>query len=331
MNTQRAEDYVPRGFAITTEDLNRVAALLARAGTPQDLKTIALSVLKARMEHGHDLSPVVSLGQSTEVLVRFWEPGSEWETGDVVLLVHDPFGNSKFQLFVGVVEYVDTEVVEIQMGELQCTKTYLRTLPGTENAHQFGSASESWREIVIDLAEKKLRSGDPDEEAEGRLLQDGERILTCLVKSLRQDARFIGLADKWYLTDRLPRIDHESMQAVHHFLLQNQPASLDEVLPFVQGRPRNDACLLKLAVHNALQQSPDRFENIGTPARPLWQARLPAHDKAQVTHFAFDPQTFEILCRPGQRLSQRLARRLQELDLYAHVVTFPEWHLPARS
>jgi len=64
------------------------------------------------------------------------------------------------------------------------------------------------------------------------------------------------------------------------------------------------------------------FENTGTPARPQGQAGLPDIEQAKATHYAYDPQTYEILCRPGQRLSQKKAQRLQELKLYAHVVSF---------
>ena len=85
-----------------------------------------------------------------------------------------------------------------------------------------------------------------------------------------------------------------------------------------------DTTLWRMALHIALHGSPERFENIGTPARPQWKARLPEVEQAEVTHYAYDPQTHEILCRPGQRLSQKKAQRLQELNLYAHVVTFAE-------
>jgi hypothetical protein len=54
------------------------------------------------------------------------------------------------------------------------------------------------------------------------------------------------------------------------------------------------------------------------------EARLPDFEQAEVTHYAYDPQTYEILCRPGQRLSQKKAQRLRELNIYAYVVTFPE-------
>jgi hypothetical protein len=61
-----------------------------------------------------------------------------------------------------------------------------------------------------------------------------------------------------------------------------------------------------------------------TPLDGKRQARQPDFEQAVVTHYAYDPQTYEILCRPGQRLSQKKAQRLQELNLYAYVVAFPE-------
>jgi hypothetical protein len=69
-----------------------------------------------------------------------------------------------------------------------------------------------------------------------------------------------------------------------------------------------------------------RFEDMSSPARPQgqWESQLSNVEQTEVTHYAYDPQTYEILCRPGQRLSQKKAQRLQELKLYAHVVTFAE-------
>ena len=57
-------------------------------------------------------------------------------------------------------------------------------------------------------------------------------------------------------------------------------------------------------------------------AGPQDKAPLPDIEQSEVTHYAYDPQSYEILCRPGQRLSEKKARRLQELNLYRHVVTF---------
>ena len=63
-----------------------------------------------------------------------------------------------------------------------------------------------------------------------------------------------------------------------------------------------------------------------TPFDGKRQARPPDYERADVTHYAYDPDTYEILCRPGQRLSKKKAQRLQELNLYAHVVVSAEQH-----
>ena len=69
---------------------------------------------------------------------------------------------------------------------------------------------------------------------------------------------------------------------------------------------------------------PEPSENMSTPAHLQWKARMPDVEQADVIYYAYDPQTYEILCRPGQPLSQRKAERLQEFSLYAHMVRFAE-------
>ena len=70
----------------------------------------------------------------------------------------------------------------------------------------------------------------------------------------------------------------------------------------------------------------NRFEDKGLSARPPGQGEppLPEVAQAEVTHYAYDPETYEILCRPGQRLSQKKTQRLQELKLYARVIRSAE-------
>ena len=65
-----------------------------------------------------------------------------------------------------------------------------------------------------------------------------------------------------------------------------------------------------------------RFEHKESPASSSSESPLPDLEQAEGTHYAYDPETYEVVCRPGQRLTQRKAQRLQELRLYAHVVTF---------
>jgi hypothetical protein len=186
------------------------------------------------------------------------------------------------------------------------------------------------REIALDLIREQVEpgAGNANEQAEGILLKHGERILSLLAAALAFDPRFTGLEDKWFLLDKLPRIEHETLQKVYRGLLQTPSSSVDEILSVVEEARSTDQALWKMALHTALRRSPERFENRGTPAHPQWKARLPGIEQAEVTHYAYDPQTYEILCRPGQRLSEKKAKRLQELNLYMHVVTFAESHSP---
>jgi hypothetical protein len=65
----------------------------------------------------------------------------------------------------------------------------------------------------------------------------------------------------------------------------------------------------------------ERFESANTPTGSPSKLQPPDVAGSEVTHYAYDPETYQILCRPDQRLSQKKAQRLQDLNLYAHVVT----------
>ena len=186
-------------------------------------------------------------------------------------------------------------------------------------------APQELKQIALRIIRRRMeQDGNGNDPEESILLKYGERIVGHLEEALQSDPRFTSLEGKWFLADKLPAIEPESLQKIHRMLLQTTSSSVDEILSVVKAERSTDKTLWRLAVQTALQRSPERFENIGTPARPQWKARLPEVEQAEVTHYAYDPQTYEILCRPGQRLSQKKVQRLQELNLYAHVVTFAE-------
>ena len=187
-------------------------------------------------------------------------------------------------------------------------------------------APQELREIALGLLRGHLESdpGDPNEQAEEVLVAYGERILSLLAAALQFDPRFTGLEDKWFLVEKLPRLERESLQKIHRQLLQKPSSSVEEILSVLKEGQGTDPTLRKMALQAALRRLPERFENTGTSAHPQWRARLPGFAQAEVTQYAYDPQTYEILCRPGQRLSEKKAKRLQELELYGQVVTFAE-------
>lgn len=189
------------------------------------------------------------------------------------------------------------------------------------------AAPQELKEIALHIIQGRMERGDDPgiiQPAEGVLLKDGQRILSRLADALQFDPRFTGLEGKWFLAEKLPRIERDALQKIHRRLLQTPSLSDEEMLSVVNENGSTDRTLWRMALHAALRWSPERFENIGTPARPQWKSRLPDIEQAKVTHYAYDPETYEVLCRPGQQLTQKKADRLQELKLYAHVVTFAE-------
>jgi hypothetical protein len=191
---------------------------------------------------------------------------------------------------------------------------------------EIDEAPQELKAIAMYLIQGRMEQGSDNvnEQTEDVLLKHGEHILSRLAEALQLDSRFTSLEGKWFIADKLPIIEPDALHKAHHFLLQNPSSPVDEILSVLKEERSTDKSLLRMAVHAALRRSPERFENIGTPARPQWKARLPDVEQAEVTHYAYDPETYEVLCRPSQRLSQKKAQRLQELNLYALVVSFAE-------
>ena len=130
--------------------------------------------------------------------------------------------------------------------------------------------------------------------------------------------------DRMGIADHLARADRP--QELHELALDLLRARLKEKADHA-GQQAEDILLehgerILNLLDAALQSDPQRFENVGTSEYPQWKARLPEFGQAEVIQYAYDPQTYEVLCRPGQRLSEKRAKRLQELDLYRQVVRF---------
>jgi hypothetical protein len=320
MTTIYNDDYWSNQFSVTQDDLKRIIERLEHESAPLELKEIATRIVKGRLEYGHDLSPAALTSLTGKASVRLWDPACKWQPGDLVLVAYNPdkyHPNNTKAAFLG-------EVLEIQNRDGGIAfinidgvgrKGFSLATPGSKKA-------SVWREAVREAVEKKLQSGDIKQQAEGVLLKHGAHIFSQLLNTLEADNRFTGLDNKWHVTRNLPRLEEASLRAVHRALLEKPSASIDELSQAVGAGAKANETLLRMAVNAALQQEPARFKNTGTSARPQWQAQLPTPEEAVVTHFAYDPKTYLILCRPGQRLTQKQAQRLQELELYASIVTF---------
>ena len=69
----------------------------------------------------------------------------------------------------------------------------------------------------------------------------------------------------------------------------------------------------------ALSKVPDLF----LPSETGWQVvppPPPPWDKAVGIYYVYDPKTYEIILKPGEKLKKKDAERLMELGFYADVV-----------
>lgn len=305
-----SEEYWLNEFTITTADLNRFQERILRDNTPLDTTSLVKQLIKGRLEFGHEISPSVLKSWTGKDSVRIWDPFEKWSVGDGIIVPKN-VGGDNYECFVGEVVSVDQikTHIEIRLDGQNKLVTYRYGNPKATGVHQF----------AVTLAEKKYKKA---EGVEGIVARFGNRIVSALLHALESDERFVGLEGKWYIIHDLPVIESSIIKSIYPTLLQRDLFTLNELLSMVQIEGLQDETLLKMAMQIALQKLPERFENIGTPARPLWKALPPLIEKAKVKYYAYDPKTYEVLCRPGEQLPLEKAQRLIDLNLYKFIVTF---------
>jgi hypothetical protein len=256
--------------------------------------------------------------------VYLWDPEKiDWAVGNLVLIARDPDYRDDYKAFLAVITGFDEKHVRVKLDDGEET-SYQRFLPGTSMTILEGSKASIHRETVRKAVERQLQSTNLKQQAEGLLLKHGNVILSHLYDSLKSDSQFIGVEGRWYLVDRLTRIEVKTLKSIHQLLLQRSSFILDDVALLVAMDGVSDEVMLKMSIQAALLQLPERFENLSMTGRPQWRALPPKPEQAKILYYVYDPQTYEVLCCPGQDLSKKSADRLQEINVYSSVVIFRE-------
>ncbi len=305
-----SDEYWLEEFTISAADLDRFHERIRQDNKIFDTTSLVKQLIKGRLEFGHEVSPSVLKSWTGKDSVRIWDPFVKWSVGDGIIIPKN-IGDDNYECFVGEVISVDEikpHHIEIRLDGQDKPVIFRYGNPDAIGVGQFAK----------DLVEKKYG------EVERIVLRFGNRIVSALLHALESDERFVGLEGKWYLVLKLPVIELSIFKSMYQILLQKTSFTLNDLLPMVQIDGLQNETLLKMAIQIALQQLPERFVDIGTLAHPLWKARLPEPDQAQILYYAYDPQSYEILCFPGQHLNQNNAKRLQELNIYSQVVAFAE-------
>ncbi|MGQ9594804.1 MAG: hypothetical protein ACUVXH_09805 [Anaerolineae bacterium] len=318
-----SDDYWTTRFEVTKADLDRIANYIRETRQAHDLTALAHRVVRGRIRYGPETSAAARETWSKDPSVRLWDPAATWQVGDRVVVArrarHGP--KDRFEARMGEIvgettvqregRTIPTLVLRLD-GEREPAK-YELAPPGSEEA-------ERWRRMVEAVTGSQRASSDLEEQVEGILLQHGARIVSQLLEALQSDSRFLELEGRWFLRSLLTLLTAEQMASLYHNLLGRvEPLSTEDLLPLVQPPPPEGSKGL-FSLYAALCQHPNRFANRGTPTRPLWKAVPPPPERAVGACYAYDPETYEILLSPGQRVTDPLAQRLQELGLYDFVV-----------
>lgn len=315
MTSHLDDAYWTEEFDITVSDLDRIAARIGEQRTAISLDKMAERVVYGRLRHGPEESPSALPPGIIDSAVRLWDATGDFHCGDRVIVARSIGGG--LEVFLAEIAVVEPGQVRVRLDRTGEKVTYRRQQPGS-------AAASRWRARLEKEVEEKMIAPDLTERSRAVLARHGERIIGRLQAALEVDARFLELDNRWFLRELLQPLGPAQLTGLFRQLLdRTTPVGTAELVQLVSPPlPEGDVGLFSL--YQALAQAPQRFRNVGSATRPLWEAIAPKPippEHAVVDCYAYDPTTYEILVRPGQRMTPRLAQRLQELDLYVDLVS----------
>jgi len=318
MSDVYSDTYWAEEFDVTTADLDRIARRMRESRSAYDLTELARRVVRGRLRHGPEQSPAALPPWAEDPSVRLWDPAGKWEKGDRVLVWTWSYAERQQRVMVGEIVELTVSNAKVAVKDIRDPdRTFLLAPPGSENATR-------WYRTIEQAVNAMRQICQGEDRTDLVLLEHGERIVSRLLDALQADERFLTLEGRWFLRELLEPLSDVQIEGLFQWMLaRSEPASTADLVPLVDPPlPGGDVGLFSL--YAALLDRPERFANVGTPTRPLWQAVRPPPpppERAVAAYYAYDPETFEILVQPGQRLTQRLAQRLQDLGLYDDIVT----------
>jgi hypothetical protein len=301
-------------FQVTEADLDRIAAHVRETGQAHDLTALARRVVRGRLRYGPETSAPAQDVWAKDPSVRLWDPAKDWKEGDhAIVAVGFPRGDhTVHKPFVGEVTLVEPGRVKIQIDALGKSRTY-RTRARADDL-------EKWRQFVEDLVEARRGTQDAETQTEYVLLEHGERVFSQLLEALHIDERFVRLAGNWFLRELAAPASEEQLAALALAMVPlEEPQPTADLVPLVQP-PLAEGDPGLFGLYLAMRQRSDLFTNADPGKRPRWVLAGPPPGTFTPQHAAYDPQTYEVLCLPGEPASSQVVQRLWELKLLQAVV-----------
>jgi hypothetical protein len=288
-----SDTYWQNEFGVTTADLDRLARCITEAGQAQDLMTLIRRIVRGRLHHGADDSAAAPAQEIVDTTVRLWDPFAAWQAGDRVI----------------VARYIDVETYEPCLSLVVAVRSeekdvavYLdceRRTTHYELAAANPAKAKAWRDKVRDVVEAQRRAPEAEARADSIILTFGDRIATLLLAALQADRRFIELYSRWFLRALAAPPSEEQMTALAWAVLRLDAPQSTGSLAALLSPPSAPGDAALFGLYAALLDRPHIF--CASPAPdPLWSLAGPPPGGFTPRCAAYDPETYRVLCLPGQ-------------------------------
>ena len=131
----------------------------------------------------------------------------------------------------------------------------------------------------------------------------------------------MSLEGMWFLRQLAELPSLEELAMVNRALLFSEdPLSVDELQARCLREPQVRTTPRRFGLALALQERQDLYANVGTDGRPRWVLIEPPPGHYRARMAAYDPDTFQVLCEPGETLPSDVVQRLWDLELLQRVM-----------
>jgi len=314
MTAPFSDRYWIEEFRVTQADLDRTAAHIRETGQAHDLTALARRLVRGRFRHGPETSTSAQLVWAEHPSVRLWDPAGEWSVGDNVIVRTWKYARQRNEAMVGEIMQVDSSSVLVHVEDsFQPERKFLRARQGSEKARK-------WRETVESAVAELRGSGDIEERVDAVILEHGERVISQLLDAMRADERFVRLAGRWFLRELAGPPTEEQMTALAWAMVSlEEPRPTADLVPLVQP-PLVEGAPGLFGLYLAMRDHPDLFANADPGKRPRWVLAGPPPGTFTPCCAAYDPDTYGVLCLPGEPVPPEAVGRLWDLGLLKAVL-----------
>lgn len=301
-------------FWVNESDLDAIADQIRETGRPLDLTSIVRLLIARWLASAARPKPPSRPAWTKHPSVRLWDPAGEWKKGNRTIVACWEGSHQRYQMRVRVGSIVEMvrDAVTIQLDGREKPAKYQLAKPGSAEAEQ-------WRRTVEEEVAKALRADRPEERLDALMQTHGERVVSQALEALEHSSRFVSAAELWYLAELAAPPSEEQLVALAWKMVSlNVPQSTKALVPLLQP-PLHPGLPSLFGLELAMRQHPQLFK-VATEEESGWTLAGPPPGSFTPQRAAYDPETYDILCQPGQLAPPETAARLWALGLLPAVL-----------